>query len=512
MSESIQHAVGQLVMAGFDGYMPNAHIEGLIREQRIGGVILFRRNIESPAQVAAMCRRLQEINAEVSDLPLLIGIDQEGGMVMRIEEGVTPLPSAMAFQAAGSIADCEALTQIGADELRQMGINLNLAPDLDVNNNPHNPVIGVRAYGEDAATVCEYGLAAMRGIQAAGLAAMAKHFPGHGDTAADSHYALPVVPHDRGRLHDVELAPFKAAIAAGVDSLMTAHIVFPAIEPDTALPATLSHAVLTGLLRDELGFDGMVLTDCLEMASIADGMGVVKGAVQSIVAGADMVLVSHTQSRQKDAVLALQQAVESGHISSERLNTALARITRLKKKPAILNWRDLPQWPERLQQPSAMALAAKVQAAALKVQSEFQPLDKNKPVLLITAEVNTHTEIDEVALGGKRDARGSMLPQFLAAGLAVGEVVVEPQCGEDEIAAVLALVGAAPQIVLQSYNAVLSPGQQALIAALPQERLWLVAGRLPYDLDLAPQAKGRLAAYGNRPPALVPVVAKLLQD
>ncbi|MGL6041920.1 MAG: glycoside hydrolase family 3 N-terminal domain-containing protein, partial [Deefgea sp.] len=160
--------IGQLVMVGFDGFVPNSHIEGLIREQRIGGVILFRRNIDSPAQVAALCRRLQLINAEVSDSPLLIAIDQEGGMVMRIEEGVTPLPSAMAYAQGGSAADCEAMHRIGAAELRQMGININFAPSLDVNNNPNNPVIGVRAFGEDVEIATEYGLAAMRGIQAAG--------------------------------------------------------------------------------------------------------------------------------------------------------------------------------------------------------------------------------------------------------------------------------------------------------------------------------------------------------
>jgi len=251
-------------MVGFDALQADEHIKTLIRDKKVGGVILFRRNVHTPAQVSALCRELQEINAEVSDTPLLISIDQEGGMVMRIEQGVTPIPAAMAFQAAGSPADCERMNQISGDEMRQVGINMLLAPVLDVNNNRNNPVIGVRAYGEDADTVIEYGMAAMRGQRASGLAVTAKHFPGHGDTAIDTHYAMALVPHDKERLRAVELAPFRAAIAGGVDAIMTAHVVFPAFEADTSVPATLSKGVLTDLLRGEMDYQGVVITDCLE--------------------------------------------------------------------------------------------------------------------------------------------------------------------------------------------------------------------------------------------------------
>ena len=246
MEQGLREKVGQLFMVGFDALQADEHIKTLIREKKVGGVILFRRNVHTPAQVSALCRELQEINAEVSDTPLLISIDQEGGMVMRIEQGVTPIPAAMAFQATGSIEDCERMNQISGDEMRQVGINMLLAPVLDVNNNRNNPVIGVRAYGEDAATVIDYGMAAMRGQRASGVAVTAKHFPGHGDTAIDTHYAMALVPHDKERLRAVELAPFRAAIAGGVDAIMTAHVVFPAFEADTSVPATLSKGVLTG--------------------------------------------------------------------------------------------------------------------------------------------------------------------------------------------------------------------------------------------------------------------------
>jgi beta-N-acetylhexosaminidase len=200
MNLSLKQKIGQLLMVGFDGLTPNAHIEYMLRERQVGGVILFRRNVDQPAQIAALTRRLQEINAEHSNVPLMISIDQEGGMVARIENGVTPLPSALAFRAAGSVADCETLTRYANEELRLLGFTVNFVPDVDVNNNRRNPVIGVRAFGETVEEVTTWSLAALRGVQAAGMISAAKHFPGHGDTDVDSHLGLPRVPHDRARL------------------------------------------------------------------------------------------------------------------------------------------------------------------------------------------------------------------------------------------------------------------------------------------------------------------------
>ncbi|QLG88499.1 beta-N-acetylhexosaminidase [Chitinibacter bivalviorum] len=511
VSAELRAQIGQLVMAGFDGFMPDAAIESLIREQRIGGVILFRRNIDTPAQVAALCRRLQEINAQVSDVPLLIGIDQEGGMVMRIEEGVTPLPSAMAYASAYashavagcSPADCEALHRVGADELRQLGVNINFAPSLDINNNRANPVIGVRSFGENSATVTVYGLAAQRGIQAAGIAATAKHFPGHGDTATDSHYALPLVPHEKSRLDAVELAPFKAAIAAGVDAIMTAHVVFPAIEPDTATPATLSRKVLTGLLREEMGFEGVIITDCLEMDAIADvskgGVGTAQGAVAAIAAGADIALVSHTLVRQQEAVQLLIAAVEQGYISEDQVVKSIERITLLKQRRAMQNWRDLPMQAAALRTPAALALAAKVQQQAVLFSGAS--INRALPTVLVTVELLVRTEIDEVALGASVSERGTFLPFLQEAGMAVNELIISPQVSEAEFAQVIAATAQAEQIIFQSYNATRFARQMQLIATFDPAKLVLIAGRNPYDLDLVPQAKTKIAACSNRPAA-----------
>ena len=510
MEMNLRKKIGQLFMVGFDALEINEHISKMILEQQVGGVILFRRNVDTPEQVARLCRSLQELNATVSDTPLLIAIDQEGGMVMRLEQGVTPMPSAMAFAQGGSTESCEQLNRVLGDELRQIGINMNLAPVLDVNNNPRNPVIGVRAYGEDAATVIQYGMAAMRGQQSAGLVTTAKHFPGHGDTAADSHYALPLIPHDRARLFSVELPPFQAAIAAGVHAIMTAHVVFPAIEPVADLPATMSKAVLTDLLRAELGFDGVIITDCLEMAAISEGMGVAQGAVATVQAGADIVLVSHLIERQLAAIGALERAVLDGVVSQSRIDQALQRIQRLKQIAAVADWRALPVLPRDLMQPAALALSRSVHQSGVRVAGDLKKLDRALPVRLITVEVKNRTEVDEAV--ELREGRSSMLDALQQAGCSVQEHIISFEADDQEVAEALAFADDAQQLVLQTYNAIFSAGQQKLLSALPADKLWVVAGRLPYDLDLAPKAQGRLAAFGCRPAALAPVVEQLIHS
>lgn len=507
MNQALRKKIGQLFMVGFDALTPNEHITQLIQQYNIGGIILFRRNVESPDQVAALCQRLQEINAQVSDLPLLIALDQEGGMVMRIEQGVTPIPSAMAFSAAGSVHDCEQLQRISAEEMRQLGINMMLAPVLDVNNNPSNPVIGVRAFGEDADTVINYGMAALRGLKSAGVIATAKHFPGHGDTSTDSHFALPLIAHDRVRLDAVELPPFKAAIAQGVDAIMTAHIVFPAIEKEPGMPATLSKAVLTDLLRGEMRFNGVIISDCLEMAAIANGIGVTRAAVKTLQAGADIALISHQEERQQAAMNQVLAAVESGEISLEQIDESVQRIRKMKQLIAV---NETSKKIMGLMQPKSLALAQKVQQAALRIQGSFRPLNRHLPVTLLTVEVRLRSEVDEAIVASNKEARSSMLSAMLGAGVNVREFVLSPEAPEPEVAEAIAFAQGARQIVLQTYNAVLQKGQQKLLASLPQNKLWLVAGRLPYDLDLAPNAQGRLANFSCRPAALAPVVEKLL--
>lgn len=333
---SLSDKIGQMLMCGFEGTaVPDDGIRELVAKGGIGGVIYFARNVETPEQVARMTDELQQAAAEGGKAPLWISIDKEGGMVARITEGVALMPGGMAIAAAGSVEDAYQAALISGRELSAMGINLNYAPVLDVNNNARNPVIGVRSFGESPEKVADYGAATIRGFQDAGVAATAKHFPGHGDTDVDSHLDLPTVRHDRARMDSVELVPFRRAIAEGVDAMMSAHIYFPALEQEK-LPVTLSKAVLTGLLREELGFGGIIMTDCMEMNAIAEHYGTVEASVLAIEAGADIVLISHRADRQLAASEAILHAVAEGRISETRIDDSVRRLLALKVKRGVI--------------------------------------------------------------------------------------------------------------------------------------------------------------------------------
>ena len=319
--------VGQLFMVDFSGLEPSAEIERLIGEGAVGGVILFDKNIEEPRQVARLTNALQRLPGGSARPPLLVAADQEGGPVVRLRG--TAFPSAMAFGAADDEALTARAAEITARELRAVGIHLNFAPALDVNTNPANPVIGVRSYGEDPALVARLGVAAITGMQAAGVLATAKHFPGHGDTALDSHLSLPIVHHSRDRLDAIDLLPFRAAVRAGVGAVLTAHVVYPALDPDR--PATLSPAVIA-LLRRELGFGGLVVSDSMQMRAIADRYRPGEAAVEAVRAGVDMLLALGATEAQWEALAAVRAAVDSGHIPAARVREAAERVLGAKRR------------------------------------------------------------------------------------------------------------------------------------------------------------------------------------
>ena len=340
--KTLSEWAGAVLCAGFDGEQMDGHAEHLIDRLRVQNVILFGRNIASFAQVRALTKQLQAFAQESGhDLPLLICADQENGIVRRFADDVPGLPGNMALGATDDAELAHASGLITGRLLRAAGIQMDLAPVLDVNNNPDNPVIGVRSFGEDPAAVATLGVAFARGLEQAGVIACGKHFPGHGDTVSDSHLALPLIAHGLERLEAVELAPFRAAISAGVEAIMTAHVVFPAVAGNTD-PATLSEAVLTELLRTRLAFPGVIMTDCLEMRAISDTVGVGRGAVLALRAGADLVLVSHQLERQEEALSAIVVAVESGELPFERLREAAERVWALKRRRLQEPAQELP--------------------------------------------------------------------------------------------------------------------------------------------------------------------------
>jgi beta-N-acetylhexosaminidase len=302
-----------------------------IASSEVGGVMLFRPNIENPAQVAALVRSLRE--ASPAESALVVSVDQEGGRVQRLKTPVTTWPDMASVAAADDVQRTRAVGQGLGGELAALGIGWNFAPVLDVHTNPKNPVIGNRSFGTRPEGVTDHALAFWRGLRDAGVLGCGKHFPGHGDTHADSHLELPTVPHADERLRAVELAPFAAAARAGIEAMMTAHVLYPAW--DAKLPATLSRRIAHDILRRELGFTGMLVSDDLGMRAVADHYPVEQLVVESLVAGVDHFLVREPEDRQVRAFEALVRAAETRADVRQRIEESAARVARFKGKLAV---------------------------------------------------------------------------------------------------------------------------------------------------------------------------------
>jgi beta-N-acetylhexosaminidase len=337
LNMTLEEQIGQVLVVGFQGLTPSPEIIDLIQNHHVGNIILFSRNTYDAQQLRTLTHDLQKLAREAGHRhPLLISIDQENGTVRRLGPDATFFPGNMALGAIGSEQMAYKVVRVAGLELLELGVNFNLAPVVDVNNNPANPVIGNRSFSEDPQQVARLGAAAVRGWQDAGVIACLKHFPGHGDTAVDSHLALPILPYALERLETVELVPFKSGITAGVETIMSAHISFPTITHDETLPATLSPIILRGLLREQLGFQGVIISDCLEMKAISEGVGIARGSVLSLLAGIDLVLISHLYERQRTGITAIQEALQTGELPPDILQQAVGRVIRLKER--YLSW------------------------------------------------------------------------------------------------------------------------------------------------------------------------------
>lgn len=324
----LRRHIGQIAIAGFAGHSIPSDLRALAREFDLGGVILFARNVESPDQVAEISREAQSLARE---WPLWVSVDQEGGRVARLKAPFTAWPPMATLGRSGDERLAERFARALAAELRAVGISLDYTPVLDVHTNPRNPVIGDRALAERAEDVARLGRTIITALQAEGIAACGKHFPGHGDTSTDSHHELPLVEHPPERLREVELVPFRAAVEAGVASIMTAHILIPAL--DEELPATLSPRIVDGLLKQELGYTGLVLSDDLEMRAISSRYGIPEATVAAMTAGCDAVLMcGASQEPQAAALEAVIRAAENGTLPVKRLEDALARHRRVKER------------------------------------------------------------------------------------------------------------------------------------------------------------------------------------
>ncbi|WP_342772001.1 glycoside hydrolase family 3 protein [Neobacillus piezotolerans] len=462
----------------------------VIEKYKIGGVIYFNwsQNITTPAdppQVNALSNELQKIAmSQRMQIPLYISTDQEGGIVQRLTSPGTVFPGNMALGATRSTEYAAKTADILAKELKAIGVNMDFAPVADVNMNPANPVIGVRSFGEDPKLVSDLTVAQVEAFQNQNVIATAKHFPGHGDTATDSHYGLPIINHDLETLHKVDLAPFKAAIDAGVDSIMTAHIVVPALD-DSGLPATLSKPILTDLLRKELGFDGLIITDSLDMSG-ANVVPADRIAVEAFKAGADILLNPPNVEVAYNAVL---NAVKNGEISKKRLDESVFRILEYKMKRGLFD------------NPYTDASAVKVVgapehlAAAEEIANKSITLVKNEGGLLPLKKT------DSILIAGPSTGKPTMLADLLKAkGFNTSASSASATPTAAQIAAAVELAKQADKVIVTTYNGATNAGQQQLVKALQDsgKKVIVVAIRNPYDLMAFPTASAYLTTYGDR--------------
>lgn len=514
---TLEELIGQVMVVGFHGHTPTPEIIDLIQHHHVGNLILFSRNAAQDTQhLRALTYELQKIARDAGHrYPLLISIDQENGTVRRLGPAATIFPGNMAQGALGSEQMTYQIAQASGRELLELGINLNFAPVVDVNNNPANPVIGNRSFGEDPQQVGRLGSAAIRGWQEAGVIACIKHFPGHGDTAVDSHLALPILPYTLDRLEEIELPPFKSGIAAGVEMVMSAHVSFPAITHDEAMPATLSPALLRGLLRDRLGFQGVIISDCLEMKAISEGVGIARGSVLALIAGIDLVLISHIYDHQLAGIEAIKAAVQSGELSVDILEQAVRRIIRLKER--YLSWETaLPdqaetplQWVGNAahRQLSEQAYARSI--TLVRDEAKLLPLQlqPEQRIAIVYPVRKAWTEVVDRAL-----AIGELVQQIQQrhANVSVHPFALQ----SDELQDLLSAVQDADLVLAVTVNANLDEQQTALMQALLQSKQPLIALSVlnPYDLLAFPQLGTYLVTYEYTAPALATAARALFGE
>ena len=470
--------VGRLLLLSFEG--DSAPLEQLT-EFTPAGFIYFPSNVTSTQATRTSTQALQN----AASYPLLFGIDQEGGPISSYRvDAATLFPGNMMLAATGRPELARAAGEAVGEELAYAGFNLNFAPTVDVNSNPDNPVIGIRSFGEDVNTVSQFASAYLQGLDSAGVAGVAKHFPGHGDTSEDSHLTLPSVTGERARLDSVELPPFRAMVDAGVPGVMTAHVVFPAVEPE--LPATLSGKALTELLRVELGFGGMVVTDFMDMKAIADNYGPGEAAVQSVVAGADLVMVGSDLETQRLIVTALREAVLSGRLSAQRVLNAVATTEAVAARYRP-DYDSVPDYAAHKQLANDIGTAG----TTLLYNNGVLPLMPSENVVVIAPQPGGY---------GDPPHLGEVLARYHPA---VSLLRVSEKPSDADVANAVAAAAVADKVVLGSYHWLgeFAPGFNTLNNALVAtgNPVSVVALGNPDDMRfLESESAAYLAVYGYR--------------
>ncbi len=502
MEQPLEEMLGQRLMLAFRGKEESPEIREAIRKFKPAGITLFRGfNIDNPRQVKHLTASLQDAAHESGLPPLLIAVDQEGGQLMAIDNGATQLPGNMALGATRSTDLSRRAGEVLGSELAAMGINVNYAPCCDVNSNPTNPVVGIRSFGEEPTMVAGMASAMIDGIQSAGVAACAKHFPGHGDTSSDSHFGLPVLPHSLERLRKVEFPPFESAIQAGTKMVMTAHLALPALDSLSALPATLSPVILKNLLRDQLKFQGVIITDAMDMHAITQGEALGTNAVRAAKAGADLLLITTDPEDQQLVHASLMQAAKDGTLSREDLTISAERISSLKQW--LVNQKnefdlDIVGCTEHRKVADAIAARS---ITLVRDQAKVLPLrlksDERIAVIIPKPIDLTPADTSSYIIPNLAAALRAFHPQ-------VDEFIVSHSPSESEIASIPDKARSYNLIVIGTLNASSNSEEAALVRKVLECGVPVIvaAMRLPYDLMAFPNAPTFVCTYSILEPSI----------
>ncbi|SDD62608.1 glycoside hydrolase family 3 protein [Auraticoccus monumenti] len=513
---TLEEKVGQLFIQELYGatattaHPKNVEFYGLetpaevVQKYHLGGAIYFAWTDSvagGPPQVAGLSNGLQEAALETDrfDIPLQVAIDQEQGIVTRIGPPATQFPGSMAVAATRSTEDARTAAEITGEELAAMGVNVNFAPDADVNVNPANPVIGVRSFSSDPQLAADFVAAQIAGYQDdAGIASSAKHFPGHGDTATDSHTGLPLITHTREQWETLDRPPFDAAIEAGADMIMTAHLVMPALD-DSGVPATLSKPILTDLLREEMGYEGVIVTDSLQMAGVRDMFDDGEIAVRALEAGADQLLMS---SDLREAYPAVIDAVGSGRLREGDLATKVKRVLQLK----CTNGTVLDPMVDEAAVATAVGPADHLAEAARITDGTHTLLENDASVLPMAVGGQ-----DVLVTGWGVSTTATLATELRARGATATALETGTAPNATRIAGAVAAARTSDAVVVLTNNASTSTAQQRLVAELQATGtpVVVVAVRNPYDIAALPGTDTYLTTYSYSPVS-VPSLARVL--
>ncbi len=497
---SLRQKVGQLIFFGFHGTQVNDHVVSAIQDDHMGNVILFTRNFQSARQLYNLVKELHALAMRYNGVPLLISVDQEGGSITRFTSDLTWFPGSMAIAALDDPALAERVGEGIGRELRAMGINMNLGPSVDICNNEDNPNIGSRSYSNDPAVIASYAGGYVRGLQRHAIATI-KHFPSIGSSNVDLHLSLGESHAPLEALKALEMRAVSLTLPAGPHTVMISHEIYHGVED---VPATVSRRMISGQLRQALGYEGLIISDCMEMKALDHYCGTARGCVRAVQAGTDLLLVCHTQSVQRAAAEALRKAVETGEISLERLDDAVGRILRYKRAYDFVYQEnregDFDGAIRAMDMDAHRRLAETVSTdaiTALRGREVFSVEPGEKALFVYTQPVN-FTIVDESL---KRHNIAQMVARAFPSALSA-EMSIGPD--EDEIAALVQCAKGIQKVFVCTYNAHRNTAQADVVEALVRagHTVGAIAMRNPFDAKYCQSAAGQLLLYEYTPPAV----------